>query len=1019
MKGGESFSPFCPQFLTLKLIQLSAWVDAVWEVEFTERKPLDKTIEEELTARQEKSFTALYQCLLAHADQYQSAGSDGSVWAVLGESGISVKSVVAVLSFFVLAGKSKVASGHQRVNSLCAASVYLLLLRTPGSISNKVFHEVLLDTCLDLTRHCWPQDSEKKRKKDLKSSQTEGKRSRPQRKDSPEMEMEEEDEEEEEVHLSGKELMRIRDAVALLVQSLLRLLQTFPLKDSPQTMIHCMQVPPGCICTPGSFHTVEPAGFHSESFSLSRSSVTCFTLNPPLANQLLLLNSENFLQLKMYNVTTKLHCYHSCLCCADTQMVEKNEYRSHGAQAVGMLTSQMASEDYACFIKWLCNFSRSSKMVHRLFSVDVVMVLLEQPERRPEECRDPDLGCFLMHSSLIQNLLFARRMDESPTVQGHALNCLAQCLELPSLNATRAIHNLFSASETPSHTGAHTFVTCLFSLMCFSWSGPWRSVNHIVSVFDAAKENLALLLRRVKDSKTNVRKAALQALLGLLKHDVIPMSWETLQTLSERCRDPAVSVKKKALQYLTLTSLCQVKPECSVVQKAWLQGVVPAVADSETSVQDKALEALDQVLLSQVKPYSAGCHLDASQRLMWELLGLLCHQCQKLSRYFSKAFTIWSKQKKFTPLFVSNLISHTEADHAAGAWLLLSKVVSSSSRLPHGKILDAWDKMVRSKDVNATTCCHILCVMGDIAVHLNEDTKERVQAVPNSCSKFESDMTDAHCECVLCFCQAFLNQRCGELVSACESYLASIILTDNGAQNLDEELMVKHLHTLGVASLQCPAKVNKRTVLLVESVLTTHSEKLCQTELPASLPLSQFKANWLPTRVRAHGVITLGKLALQSEELAQKYLPVFARELEVGTEVSVRSNVVVIMCDLCVRYTNMVDHYIPNISACLRDKDAVIREQTLIMLTNLLQEEFVKWKGSLFFDFMVALVDPVPAIVSLTEYCLLHLLLKKNPEMFSQHFIECIFHFNSYTKHKSYNKSSQSERLHRRKWCHR
>lgn len=106
------------------------------------------------------------------------------------------------------------------------------------------------------------------------------------------MEMEEEDEEEEEVHLSGKDLMRIRDAVALLVQSLLRLLQTFPLKDSPQTMIHCMQVPPGCICTPGSFHTVEPAGFHSESFSLSRSSVTCFTLNPPLANQLLLLNSE-------------------------------------------------------------------------------------------------------------------------------------------------------------------------------------------------------------------------------------------------------------------------------------------------------------------------------------------------------------------------------------------------------------------------------------------------------------------------------------------------------------------------------------------------------------------------------------------------------------------------------------------------------------------------------------------------------------------------------------------------------
>lgn len=139
-----------------------------------------------------------------------------------------------------------------------------------------------------------------------------------------------------------------------------------------------------------------------------------------------------------------------------------------------------------------------------------------------------------------------------------------------------------------------------------------------------------------------------------------------------------------------------------------------------------------------------------------------------------------------------------------------------------------------------------------------------------------------------------------------------------------------------------------------------------QKELPASLPLSQFRTNSLPTKVRAHGVITLGKhpkpstfpfysvistiepplqycllplgkLCLQHENLVQKYLPVFARELEVGTEVAVRNNVVVIMCDLCVRYTNIVDLYIPNISACLRDGEAVIREQTLIMLTNLLQ----------------------------------------------------------------------------------
>lgn len=44
-------------------------------------------------------------------------------------------------------------------------------------------------------------------------------------------------------------------------------------------------------------------------------------------------------------------------------MVEKSEFRMHGAQAVGMLASQMKSKDYAYFVKWLSNFSRSTKVM--------------------------------------------------------------------------------------------------------------------------------------------------------------------------------------------------------------------------------------------------------------------------------------------------------------------------------------------------------------------------------------------------------------------------------------------------------------------------------------------------------------------------------------------------------------------------------------------------------------------------------------------------------------------------------
>uniref|UniRef100_A0A4W6DN72 Non-SMC condensin II complex, subunit D3 n=1 Tax=Lates calcarifer TaxID=8187 RepID=A0A4W6DN72_LATCA len=990
--------------------QVQAWVDAVWDLEFTERKPLDNTLEEELTGTLSVFHVALQ-----------------SIWAILGENGVSVKSLVAVLSFFVLAGKAKAANVQQRVNSLHAASLYMLLLGIPGSIANKVFHEVLLDTCSDLTSHCWPHDSGKKRKKDsLKSSQAEGKRSKPHRKDTPEMEVDEADEEEdeeEELHFSGQDLMKIRDAVVLLVKSLLRFLQTFALKDRPQSASNCTQIfskllyfePVIGELTFSAIQDIDKLRSVPE-MAFCGLQLLCLPKHGDQRESLrrifhqllyviLMMNKGNrrkpsLLVPSQAILSTRDQAIHF-VCIAVIECF-------HGAQAVGMLISQITSTDYACFVKWLFKLSRHSKMVCRLFSVDVVMILLEQPERRPEDCQDPELACFLPHKFLIQNLLFARRMDESPTVQGHALACLAHCLELPSFNVTRAIHTLFSASEI-RHTHTRPDWQKYLSLAFFP---KFFLILYVKETCFSrqSKDNMAFLLRRVKDSKPNVRKSAL---VGLLKHDVIPVCWENLAMLSERCRDPAVSVKKKALQ--CVGELLVAKPECTVVQKAWLQGVVPAVVDSESSVQDKALEILDQVLLSQVKLYSVNCYLDASQKLTWDLLGLLCHESQNLSRYFSRAFTIWSKQNKFTPTFITNLISHTEADHAAGAWLLLSKVVASSPRLPYGKILDAWDSMISSKDISVTTCCHILCVIGDIAAHLNKDTKDRIVNDLMSwlktftlslevISAAVETLYQLGCSDDIKQTQAFLNQHCGELVSVCESYLAAIILSEEEAQNINEELMVKHLHILGVASLHCPEKVGKRTVLLVESVLTTHSDKL-----PASLPLSQFKANSLPTRVRAHGVITLGKLCLQHEELVQKYLPVFARELEIGTDVAVRNNVVVIMCDLCVRYTNIVDHYIPNISACLRDNEAVIREQTLIMLTNLLQEEFVKWKGSLFFRFMVTLVDPVPAIASLCEYCLLHLLLKKNPEMFSQHFIECIFYFNSYSKHKSYNRFPQSE----------
>ncbi|XP_076874231.1 condensin-2 complex subunit D3-L-like isoform X1 [Brachyhypopomus gauderio] len=1070
----------------LQLLKLNAasavWVDTVWDSEFADIEPLDSAIEEDIKV-DSGVLKKVYKQLLPFSSDEDNAQS---VWKVFVENGISVKTLVAVLASFIHGGKARCPSVEQRRYSLQAAALYLLLLKIPGSVANKVFHQILFDTCLEIVLKCWPQSSGKKRKKDsLKSSQGDpksGKRSKPPKKASEEMEVDEEEEDddeedEEEVCFSAQDLLRLREDVVGLVRTLLRLLERFSLKDKPQSADSCIRI------------FTELTNFEPVVGELSfaeKRDVDQLESLPELAYRgLWLLCSSNhsegnecrrrvfqrllYVVLLMRKEERAKPCLLPCTQAAYSardqavlfishlvdeqpeaalpllrillqhichQIVEKAEYRASGAQAVGKLTSKMPCHDYATFVKWLHSYSHSPRVAFRMFALDAALVLLGQEEREVGVALEPELAPYLSHRFLVHHLVYGRHSDLSPTVRGHALHCLAQCLELPASNASKCIHELFSSSSTsaPSmlETGrseqtlkrtetiqrtALTFRTIELSKHK-SLAATHRSLGPDTTSADD-QETVALFKQRVSDPKTNVRKCALETIMSLLKHGVIPCSPENLAVLSERCRDPAVSVKKKALQ--SLMDLLMALSDSAEVQEAWLRGVVPTVIDSESSVQEKALECLDHVILKHIKSHGNYRQDDTFQRLAWDLLRLMCDKCQDLRRYFGKAFSVWARQQKFTSAFVNSLIWHTKSDRAPGAWLVLAKVAGSASKLNYGTILEAWDSAVSSPVVDVATTCHILTVIGHIAASLNDDTKRRlVTDVMGWLKRFSLPLEVISCSVDALFSlgqsdnvkdtMSFLNEFCGELVSVCEDYLSGVLLNEKGTENLNEEQLVKYLYTLGVASLHCPAKVQKRVFLLVQSILTSSEQTApeADVELAASQPLSQFKSS-MPTVVRAHAVITLGKLCLQHEELMLRYLPAFARELEVGAELAVRSNVVVVMCDLCVRYPNTLSRYIPNVSACLRDPEPLIREQTLIMLTNLLQEEFVKWKGALFYRFAAALVDQDPAIADLCEYCLVDLLLKKNPLMFSQHFIECIFHFNSYDKHKKYNKFHQTE----------
>ncbi|KAE8591973.1 hypothetical protein XENTR_v10018618 [Xenopus tropicalis] len=1060
-----------------------AWVDSVWELDFTETEPLDSRIEAEISENGLEAFSTLHESLLPFASE--ELENNRSVWLLFSENDICRNSLVALLSHFVQAGSNKKANAVQRILALNAAGLYFMLLEIPGSVANQVFHPVLFDTCVNALEKCWPQDpnANRKRKKDTqKSSQGENrggrKRPRPPRRVEQEMEdLSEEEQDEEEMYFSTRDLLNIRDSIFRLLKNFLRLLPRFSLKEKPQSVLHCIQV----FINLTSFESVPQEVPFSDAVSVNRmkfvpelayhglwllclsihgegnqtvrrlfqrllsvilmmkggegSNSALLVINAPVIsarNQALRFISFLVNELKEGAIPVlNILLQHICV-----KFPDKADYRVYAAQALVKLMEKLPNAEYAAFIEWLYKYSKNSKISYRVFALEVVVALLDLPEREADVSLPHENLKFLQHKFLLQNVVFSRCSDKAPTVRSKALSCLAQCMEKNGTTSMDGVQELLQGSSCRTVFGTNITENTGNGTVDAGTTHPQKTMATLKTMevsyssdtlTSDGKEVLTMLRYRAGDEKTNVRKSALQVLVNVLKFNLIPCSSEDLSTLQDRCRDPAVSVRKQALT--SLTELLLAQPHSVFVQKAWLTGLIPVVLDTESSVQEKALECLDQLLLQSITHYNRFKQDDERQKLTWDLLKLLTSESQDLSRYLTKAFHLWSKQDKFSSTFINNLISHTETEHTASAWMILSKVAGSSPKLDYTKILQSWENISRHRDADISTTGHILCVIGHIAKHLPANTRTHlIDHVKSWLKEFKSspEVISPAVEALQKLCHAhtdkpegvqdLLNDVCGEIVSACEDYISSAVMTDCKDEQLDQDLLVKHLFTLGEAAQLCPARVEKRVLLLVQSILAssvTTEENSCRSDSedpPLSQPLSQFKGSNMPPLIRAHAFITLGKLCLQHEDLAKKCIPALARELEVCDDVAIRNNVIIVICDLCIRYTTMVDRYIPNVSVCLRDRDPFIRKQTLIMLTNLLQEEFVKWKGSLFFRFVSVLVDPDEEIAKFGEFCLVHLLLKRNPVMFSQHFIECIFHFNSYEKHEKYNKFEQTKR---------
>lgn len=247
------------------------------------------------------------------------------------------------------------------------------------------------------------------------------------------------------------------------------------------------------------------------------------------------------------------------------------------------------------------------------------------------------------------------------------------------------------------------------------------------------------------------------------------------------------------------------------------------------------------------------------------------------------------------------------------------------------------------------------------------------------------------------------------LISIGEVVLVGFSIDEDGAPSTSEILGVK------VHCLDDPIRglYLKPSQSLVERI---------QALIAHSLP-SMNESNGIittPPNIRAVSVLTLGKFCLRDEFLAKSCLNLLLQELQNNEDecgqnnATVQSNALLVLGDLCVRYTNIVDSNIAAMASCLQagaqfssedqlDEFEIVRTHAVLTLSTLLLQDFIKWRGLLFHRFLAATVDASEKVAPIAKAILCGPLLSKQPNLFHNNFVEAIFVLNDCVAHPIYN----------------
>lgn len=173
--------------------------------------------------------------------------------------------------------------------------------------------------------------------------------------------------------------------------------------------------------------------------------------------------------------------------------------------------------------------------------------------------------------------------------------------------------------------------------------------------------------------------------------------------------------------------------------------------------------------------------------------------------------------------------------------------------------------------------------------------------------------------------------------------------------------------------------------------LTASQVKLVQTLLAPTVTARGAEVP-LPDVLRAHAYLTVGKISLGDAAVAQRFAPVFVRDLSPArSPEAVRNNIMVVLGDLLVRYTGLVDKYVPTMVLATADPSPLVRQHAITLFTGLVASEYVKMRAALAVRIALALADPDDAVRSVAETAVHRVLAGRFRGAFVSHFTHIVF----------------------------